>query len=85
MEQEKLRKLKAELDACTNEDPVKKLVLVEAHKAQKKEVKRLKKMLKEEYVKRDMVKKIVAAWVITVPAAAMLAALIFYVIKGLGL
>jgi len=85
MEQEKLRKLKAELDACTNEDPVKKLALVEAHKAQKKEVKRLKKMLKEEYVKRDMVKKIVAAWVITVPAAAMLAALIFYVLKGLGL
>jgi PiT family inorganic phosphate transporter len=29
-----------------------------------------------------MVKKIIAAWVITVPAAATLSAIIFYVIKG---
>jgi len=40
--------------------------------------------LKENYVKRGMVKKIVAAWIITVPAAAVLSALIFYVLKGIA-
>ncbi len=37
------------------------------------------------YVKRDAVKKIIAAWVITVPASALLAAGIFYMIKGIVL
>ena len=78
----KQRALKVELDACTNEDPAKKLELIEAHKRQKKKVKSLKRKLRENYVKRGMVKKIVAAWVITVPAAATLSAIIFYVIKG---
>ena len=81
-ETEKQRSLKAELDACTNENPAKKLELIEAHKRQKKKVKSLKRTLRENYVKRGMVKKIIAAWVITVPAAAMLSAIIFYVIKG---
>jgi PiT family inorganic phosphate transporter len=83
-EQQKLRKLKDELDACDNSDPAKKLALIEAHKAQKKKVKRLKKALKAQYVKREMVKKIIAAWLITVPAAAVLSALLFYVIKGVA-
>jgi len=81
-EVEKLDAIKADLNACTNEDPAKKLALIEAHKEQKKVVKKLKKALKENYVKRGMVKKIVAAWIITVPAAAVLSALIFFVIKG---
>jgi len=80
----KLNALKADLDACTNEDPAKKLALIEAHKSQKKKVKKIKKALRENYVKRGMVKKIVAAWVITVPAAAVLSAIIFFVLKGLG-
>ncbi len=84
VEQEKQRELKAKLDACTNEDPAKKLALIEAHKAQKKRVKSLKRSLRENYVKRGMVKKIVAAWVITVPAAAVLSAIIFYIIKGVA-
>ncbi|MFV7789364.1 inorganic phosphate transporter [Aliarcobacter lanthieri] len=50
-------------------------------------VKQEKKDFKEakgtKYVKRDAVKKIVAAWVITVPASALLAAGIFYMIKGI--
>ncbi len=50
-------------------------------------VKEAKKALKStekiKYVKRDAVKKIIAAWVITVPAAAVLSALIFFVIKGM--
>ncbi|MCB4751891.1 MAG: inorganic phosphate transporter [Sulfurovum sp.] len=79
---EKLHILKADLNACTNEDPTKKLILIEKHKEQKRAVKKLKKAIKENYIKRGMVKKIVAAWIITVPAAAILSALIFYIIKG---
>jgi len=82
IELEKQKKLKAELDACSNDDPVKKLELMEAHKRQKKKAKSLKRSLRENYVKRGMVKKIIAAWVITVPAAAVLSAIIFFVIKG---
>lgn len=35
------------------------------------------------YVRRDAVKKIIAAWVITVPAAALLSAAVFFMIKGI--
>ncbi len=83
-EQAKLSRLKEELNNCPNNNPAKKLELIEAHKAQKKVVKRLKKAIRERYVKRGMVKKIVAAWIITVPAAAVVSALIFYIIKGMG-
>jgi PiT family inorganic phosphate transporter len=44
----------------------------------------MKKSLRENYVKRGMVKKIIAAWVITVPAAAVLSAIIFFIIKGVS-
>lgn len=47
--------------------------------------KQLKSAEKVKYVKRDAVKKIVAAWIITVPAAALLSALIFFMIKGIVL
>jgi PiT family inorganic phosphate transporter len=40
---------------------------------------------KVEYVKRDAVKKIIAAWIITVPAAALLSAGLFYIIRGVML
>lgn len=49
-------------------------------KSTKKHIKQIKKV---EYVKRDAIKKIVAAWIITVPAAAVLAAGLFYMIKGI--
>ena len=45
--------------------------------------KHMKKTKKVQYVKRDAIKKIVAAWVITVPAAAMLSGLLFFMIKGI--
>jgi len=35
------------------------------------------------YVKRAAVKKIIAAWIITVPAAATLSAIVFFTIKGI--
>jgi PiT family inorganic phosphate transporter len=37
------------------------------------------------YVKRDLFNKIILAWVITVPVAAVLAAMIFFMIKGMML
>ena len=45
--------------------------------------KQLKTAKKVKYVKRDAVKKIIAAWVITVPAAAILSAIIYYMIRGM--
>ncbi len=83
-EQDKLIKIKKELDRCTNDNPTKKLELLDRHKVQKKAVKKVKKALRENYVKRGMVKKIVAAWIITVPAAATVSAIIFFIIKGVG-
>ncbi len=49
-------------------------------KVEKKEFKSAKQI---KYVKRDAVKKIVAAWIITVPAAATLSAGVFFMIKGI--
>lgn len=45
--------------------------------------KRLRKAYKKELVKRSMALKIAAAWVITVPAAGVLAAIIYYTIRGI--
>jgi PiT family inorganic phosphate transporter len=49
----------------------------------KLEKKDIKTARRAKYVKRDAVKKIVAAWIITVPAAATLSAAIFFMIKGI--
>jgi PiT family inorganic phosphate transporter len=51
-------------------------------KSEKKEFKNVKNI---KYVKRDAVKKIIAAWIITVPAAATLSAIVFFTIKGIML
>ncbi len=51
-------------------------------KEAKKEIKTAKKI---QYVKRDTLKKIVTAWIITVPIAAVLSAMVFYMIKGIVL
>lgn len=48
----------------------------------KKAKKTLKKEKKSLYVKRDMMKKIITAWLITVPSAAVLSAILFYTIRG---
>ena len=76
--------LKEKLEVVTHEEYKDRMELLEEIKAQKKKVKKIKNILRENYVKRGMVKKIVAAWVITVPAAATLSAIIFYVLKGMG-
>ncbi len=51
-------------------------------KASKKHIKNVEKV---KYVKREAVKKIVAAWLITVPAAAVLSAAIYFMIRGIML
>jgi len=83
VEVEKQDRLKNELsDLKTDEDYKRQVDLMESLKVQKKKVKSLKRSLRENYVKRGMVKKIVVAWVITVPVAAVLSAIIFFVLKG---
>ncbi len=47
------------------------------------ERKRLKKVVRRELVKRSEVLKIAAAWVVTVPATALLAALLYYMVVGI--
>ncbi|MFK5977142.1 MAG: inorganic phosphate transporter [Sulfurovum sp.] len=49
-------------------------------KASKKQIKSAQKV---KYVKRDAVKKIITAWIVTVPAAAILSAAIFFMIRGI--
>lgn len=69
-----------EADAAVEQDPA----LAEAPFG-KKERKAFKKAYRKEIVKRSVVMRIVAAWIITVPATAVLAALLFQVlVKTLG-
>jgi inorganic phosphate transporter, PiT family len=51
----------------------------------KKERKGLKKVYRHELVKRSALLKIVAAWVITVPASAFMAAMLYFTIRGMAL
>lgn len=59
------------------------------HKAQaeltKKERKGLKKVYHKELVKRSALLKIAAAWIITVPASGLLAAILYFTIRGMML
>ena len=51
----------------------------------KSERKKMKKLYSEKLVKRSAVKKIVAAWVVTVPASASIAACVFFMVNDLPL
>ncbi len=57
-------------------------VISEYEKELKRETKALKRVQKTKYVKRSAVNKIIAAWIITVPMAATVSALIFFIHKG---
>ncbi len=48
-----------------------------------KERKRIKKIYKQELVKRRHLYRIAAAWLITVPASALLAAMLFWMLRGM--
>jgi len=58
-----------------------KVLIEEEDEKIKAEKRHLKRAKKAKYVKRSAIMKIIAAWVITVPAAALLAAVAFNVIK----
>lgn len=47
------------------------------------ERKKLRKVYREELVKRSELVKIAAAWVITVPASALLGAMLYFMIFGM--
>ncbi|QHS09696.1 inorganic phosphate transporter [Sinimarinibacterium sp. NLF-5-8] len=47
-----------------------------------KQRKRLRKVHRKHLVKRSIVRRMIAAWIITVPASALMAAFIFYAIRG---
>jgi len=51
----------------------------------KKERKQLSREFKTELVKRSHLKRIIAAWIITVPATGTMAAMIFFMIRGMML
>ncbi len=77
-----------ELKAEKNQSDYERIVtLYRLIDLEKEKIKGAKKVLKSaekvKYVKRDAVKKIIAAWVITVPAAALLSAMLFFMIKGM--
>ena len=58
--------------------------MIDDEESKIKEAKRqLKSAEKVKYVKRDAIKKIVAAWIITVPAAATLSAVVYFTIRGI--
>jgi len=73
-----------------NKEDYKRIVeVIEMTESLEAAIKNFKKILKKEekvkYVKRDLFKKIIAAWIITVPVAALLSAMIFFMIKGMVL
>jgi len=49
-----------------------------------KERKKMKRVYREELVKRSVLFKILAAWIITVPVSAMMAGAIFYLVQLSG-
>ncbi|MEA3330914.1 MAG: inorganic phosphate transporter [Campylobacterota bacterium] len=58
-------------------------LIADEEKSIKSTKKHMKQTKKVEFVKRDAIKKIITAWVVTVPAAAILSALLFFMIKGI--
>lgn len=86
-EREKIRRFLETFKKSSLEDMDRMLKLAKKNKMEiplkKKERKRLKRVYKEELVKRSALSKIVAAWIITVPASALLGAIIFFTIKGM--
>jgi PiT family inorganic phosphate transporter len=76
-----------EKDEKTQEDYTRIVELYKLIAEEKRIIKLTKKSIKKarkvQYVKRDAIKKIVAAWIITVPFAAILAGFLFFTIKGI--
>jgi PiT family inorganic phosphate transporter len=69
------------------EDYQRIVTLMEKEDILNEKIKKLKKILKKEikakYVERNLLWKIVAAWIITVSVAGVLSAMLFFMIKGM--
>lgn len=88
-EEEKVQQFIQEFESATIEEKEDMLKQLKEHRASaelnKKERKSLKKIYRTELVKRSALLKIAAAWIITVPAAGVMAALLFFTIRGMML
>lgn len=87
-EREKVERVLKEFDEASFEEKgeiLKKLKSTNGSYApiSKSERKSLKKVYRQDLVKRSAVLKIVAAWLITVPLSALLAAMLFFTIRGM--
>ncbi|WP_369599942.1 inorganic phosphate transporter [Hahella sp. SMD15-11] len=85
-ERERIEKFLKEFRGASVDEMKQMLDWAKKHKKEmpltKPERKRLKKVYKEKLVTRSHLWKIAAAWVITVPATAVIAAIAFYAIRG---
>ncbi len=83
---EKVEALLQEFEAASIEKKAEILAELKANKEtselSRKERKSLKKVYRKELVKRSHLYKIAAAWVITVPLSGLLAAFLYYAIRG---
>ena len=88
-EKARLQKFLSNFESASVEDMEKMLKQAKKEKSElglkKAERKKMKKLYSEKLVKRSAVKKIVAAWIITVPASATLAAGVFFMLNDLPL
>ncbi|MDO3721122.1 anion permease [Marinobacter sp. chi1] len=89
-DEEEQRRLKPFLDNFRDASVEEMEDLLKQARKQKKQVplakserRRLKKIYREELVKRSHLMKIAAAWIITVPASALMAALLFFTLRGM--
>ena len=88
-DQQDVEQFLEEFHAASIEEKSVMLEQLKAHTAKadltKKERKALGKVYRQELVKRSALLRIAAAWVITVPASAIMAATLFYTIRGMML
>jgi PiT family inorganic phosphate transporter len=81
-----LERFMEEFEAASVQEKRAKLAELEKNKGRIKlsrlERKRLKKDFRQELVKRSALMKIAAAWIITVPVSGLLAAVLFFMVKG---
>ena len=86
---DEVEKFLHEFETATLEGKRKMLDGMKKHTAKadltKKERKALGRVYRQELVKRSALKRIAAAWVITVPASALIAAVLFFTIRGMML